>query len=293
VSETILARHILTVMSYNIRTAVAQPGHEWADRAPLVSQVIARNGPDLLGLQEVRGNQLSDLLPDLTEYDWFGQGRDGGTAGEYGPVFFRRSRFERLDAGDFWLSGTPDAPGSNTWPSLHARFVTWVRLRERQTGDELVFANTHLDHEATPHGDDVRTKSAELIADRFAEVDTPILLTGDFNTPRGSAAHVAFERAGFVDLSPAAEGTDVGTFHGYGPQRPGNARIDWVLGRSGAPGPHANLEPIDTLVDDQPPTSEASDHFPVVIRAQLARGAQLAAVAAASMPGDAVGHDGA
>lgn len=267
VSEPTVPRNVLTVMSYNIRTAVAQPGHEWVDRAPLVAQVIARNEPDLLGMQEVRGNQLHDLLPSLTDHDWFGQGRDGGTAGEYGPVFFRRSRFERLDAGDFWLSDTPDEPGSNTWPSLHARFVTWVRLRERHTGDELVYANTHLDHESSPHGDDVRKKSAELIAERFAEVDVPIVLTGDFNTERGSAAHGALARAGFIDLSP---GDEAGTFHGYGPQRPENTRIDWVLGRVGAGSSHAHLEPLESIVDDLEPTSEASDHFPIVIRAQFA-----------------------
>ncbi|MGG7451523.1 endonuclease/exonuclease/phosphatase family protein [Plantibacter auratus] len=267
-SESILTQNVLTVMSYNIRTAVAQPGHEWVDRAPLVSQVIARNAPDLLGLQEVREHQLHDLLPGLAEYDWFGQGRDGGSAGEYGPVCFRRSRFEQLDAGEFWLSDTPDEPGSNTWPSLHARFVTWVRLRERRTGDELVFANTHLDHESSPHGDDVRTRSAKLIADRFSGIDVPVLLTGDFNTERGSAAHDSLADAGFVDLSPV-ESDGIGTFQGYGPQRPGNARIDWVLGRSGSVAPHTRLEPIEALVDEQDPTSEASDHFPILIRAQL------------------------
>lgn len=268
-SDSILTQNVLTVMSYNIRTAVAQDGHEWADRAPQVSQVIARNAPDLLGLQEVREHQLHDLLPSLAEYDWYGQGRDGSSAGEYGPVCFRRSRFEQLDAGDFWLSDTPETAGSNTWPSLYPRFVTWVRLRERRTGDELVFANTHLDHDASQHGDEVRARSARLIIERFAALDVPIVLSGDFNAVRGSAAHDAFQAGGFLDLSPVESDT-VGTFHGYGPQRAGNARIDWILGRSGAAAPHARLEPLEALVDELDPASEASDHFPVLIRAQLA-----------------------
>lgn len=268
-TDSILSQNVLTVMSYNIRTAVAQPGHEWVDRAPLVSQVIARNAPDLLGLQEVREHQLQDLLPSLAEYDWFGQGRDGSTVGEYGPVCFRRSRFEQLDAGDFWLSDTPEIAGSNTWPSLYPRFVTWVRLRERRTGDELVFANTHLDHDSSPHGDDVRSRSAALIAQRFADVDVPIILSGDFNTVRGSVAHDAFERDGFHDLSPTSS-DDIGTFHGYGPQAAGNARIDWVLGRAGSAARPAHLEPIEALVDTLEPTSAASDHFPIIVRAQLA-----------------------
>ncbi|MGK9148304.1 endonuclease/exonuclease/phosphatase family protein [Plantibacter flavus] len=268
-SESILTKHVVTTMSYNIRTAVPQPGHEWVDRAPLVSEVIARNAPDLLGLQEVQEHQLQDLLPGLAEYDWYGQGRDGGELGEYGPVCFRRARFEQLDAGTFWLSDTPDEVGSNTWPSLYPRFVTWVRLRERSTGDELVFANTHLDHDPSRYGDTVRARSAALIAERFADVDVPILLTGDFNTVRGSEAHHTFEQAGFADLSPSADDS-VGTFHDYGRQLGAIARIDWILARSGPAPRHAHFQSIEAVVDDLAPAAEASDHFPVTVHAQFA-----------------------
>lgn len=268
-ADPILIPNVVTVMSYNIRTAVAQAGHEWVDRAPLVSQVIARNAPDLLGLQEAREHQLHDLLRGLGEYDWYGQGRDGGATGEFGPVLFRRARFEQLDGGEFWLSDTPTTAGSNTWPSLFPRFVTWVRLRERITGVELVFANTHLDHDPSAHGDEVRRRSAQLIVERFARFDVPILLSGDFNTVRGSETHDAFERSGFADLSPVASAR-IGTFHGYGPQHDGTQRIDWVLGRDGSGAVPACLEPVETVVDEAAPASEASDHFPVIVRAHLA-----------------------
>ncbi|HXH36144.1 MAG TPA: endonuclease/exonuclease/phosphatase family protein [Plantibacter sp.] len=267
-SDSILSQHVVSIMSYNIRTAVAQQGHEWVDRAPMVSQIIARNATDLIGLQEVQEHQLHDLLPSLAEYDWFGQGRDGGPTGEFGPVCFRRSRFEQLDAGEFWLSDTPEVAGSNTWPSLYPRFVTWVRLRERITGDELVFANTHLDHDSSPHGDDVRSRSAALIVERFSEIDVPIILTGDFNTVGGSTTHDTFEQAGFLDLSDGAS-DGVGTFHDYGPQHDGTLRIDWVLARAGSAPRRASVATIEATVDDHSPAPEASDHFPIVVRAQL------------------------
>ncbi len=37
---------------------------------------------------------------------------DGKEEGEYGPIFYKNSKFKLLDSGYFWLSETPNIPGT-------------------------------------------------------------------------------------------------------------------------------------------------------------------------------------
>lgn len=243
----------VTVMTYNIRNGHPDPGHEWADRAPLVADVVRRALPDVWGAQEVLRHQRDDLEQMLPEYAVFGQGRGGGDVDEFVPVLWRRDRFDAVDAGQFWLSDTPDVVASDTWHSLCVRCTTWVRLQPRGGGAEFVFATTHLDHEENAHGDDVRARSARLIAGRMRGLSGPVILTGDFNTVRGSAAWTTFMDAGFRD---AGGGADAPTFHDYRrAEHP--VAIDWILTANGAAATACRVECGGEA-------ARASDHYPVV-----------------------------
>ena len=88
--------------------------------------------PDLLGTQETLGFQRDYLAANLHGYDVLGVGRDDGQEnGEMVALFYKRGRFEKIDGGHFWLSQTPDQPGSISWDSALPRMVTWVKLRDR------------------------------------------------------------------------------------------------------------------------------------------------------------------
>ena len=120
----------LRVMSFNIRYGTAKDGdNSWANRGPLVKQVIRDFNPDLLGGQEVmdfQGKALREVLPG---YGFIGVGRaDGKQGGELCPVMYKRDRFEVLDSGTFWLSETPEGVGSKSWDSSLPRIATWARL---------------------------------------------------------------------------------------------------------------------------------------------------------------------
>src|SRR5947209_2854438 len=64
------------------------------------------------------------------------------------------------------------------------RICTWARLRDRTTGHEFLYANTHFDHK----GHLAREKSAQLILTRLTDLakGVPIILTGDFNVTEDS-----------------------------------------------------------------------------------------------------------
>ena len=75
----------LEVMTFNVRLdAPSDSANNWKYRKDNVCQMITYYQPDLLGMQEVRHNQMEDLKQGLPQYTALGVGRDDGKeAGEY------------------------------------------------------------------------------------------------------------------------------------------------------------------------------------------------------------------
>jgi len=260
----------LCVMTYNLRYASPNPPNDWPTRRPLVHEVIQRAAPDVLGTQEGLYDQLQEIASDLPEYSWVGVGRDDGQLkGEFMAVFYRKARLEPLATNYFWLSDTPEVPGSTTWGNSNRRMVTCLKFRDRATGSEFYLWDTHFDHQIQL----AREKSAELVRRRVAELEPalPVILTGDFNAAAGSnrAYRMLTEDKFFTDAWLAArerKGEGVGTFNNFKAAVPNGPRIDWILTRG---GPVADRAEIITLTrNGQFP----SDHFPVVVWLQLPPG---------------------
>jgi len=182
-------------MTFNIRYDNPGDGvNAWPKRRAFVADLIRKHDPDLLGLQEVLVIQRDQLLADLPAYEVIGVGRDDGDCkGEFSPALFRRTRFSLVDKGWFWLSETPDKPGSMGWDAACPRIATWVRLRDETTQRELLMLNTHFDHK----GATARTESAVRIA-RFLKPrsDKTVVVTGDFNCGPDSKAYSLLIGAG-------------------------------------------------------------------------------------------------
>ncbi len=171
----------LRVMTFNIRNSGAADGaNRWAARRPIYLAAVKAFGPDLFGAQEVLADQHDDLGRGLPGYTLAGVAReDGHRDGEWALVAFRTDRFEQLNAGDFWLSDTPDRP-SLGWDATCVRITSWVRLRDRSSGRELLFANTHWDH----NGIAARRNAAALVKQRLPALSggAPVILVGDLNS---------------------------------------------------------------------------------------------------------------
>ena len=171
------------VMSFNLRYGNARDGdNHWDRRKDFVAETIAAFEPDLLGTQETLGFQKEFLSQTLPGYTSIGVGRDdGGPTGEMTALFFKTDRFEALDQGSFWLSETPEVPGSVSWDSSLTRMASWVRLKDRQSESDrpILMINTHFDHK----GEIARARSAELILRMAGSLGKgcDIVLTGDFN----------------------------------------------------------------------------------------------------------------
>lgn len=251
---------MLTLMSFNLRYGRADDGvNRWAARRALAMARVRERAPDLLALQECEdGAQAAYVKQALGEYAFIGFRRGGvsETAAEMAPVLYRRALFEQEAAGRFWLSATPDVAGSLGWGAQFPRTLTWARLRRRATGEALVFASTHFDLVA-----DAILASAHLVADwaRAAEADAPVIVAGDFNAARGSAAHAALADSGHLrdTLRAAPEQIrDEGTYHAFGTQADPTS-IDWILA---SPRFAVKEAGIDRFSRDG---VYPSDHYPV------------------------------
>ena len=228
------------VMSFNIRFGTARDGdNAWPNRRDTVAATIRAFDPDVLGTQETLGFQRDELLERLPGYAAFGAGRDDGKeAGEMTPIYYKADRFEKLDGGHFWLSDTPDVPGSRGWDAALPRVGSWLKLADKAApgSPPVIVVNTHFDHK----GVEARKQSGRLIRERVAALDpaASVILTGDFNTAEESPPYKAVfgpDEAGrpsrLVDTYRAAhpeKAAGEGTFSSWKATPHDGGRIDWI-----------------------------------------------------------------
>lgn len=263
----------LRVMTFNIRYGTAEDGpNHWENRRQMVFDVLRDNRPDVVGLQEARRFQIDEIRKALPQYDEVGVARDNGeTGGEYTTILYLAKRFRPDESGTFWLSDTPDVPGSTHWGNSLPRICTWARLIEKKSGRAFYLYNTHLDHKSQPS----REKSVVLLSQYISErrYQEPFVLTGDFNAGENNPAILYLK--GKVDLGAENENkltnpvvmvdtfrllypdaVDVGTFNGFWGKRRGS-KIDFIFVQPGTKVLEAEI--IRTERNGRYP----SDHFPV------------------------------
>lgn len=261
----------LRVMSFNVRYNNPNDGENaWPHRKERVASMVRLYDADLVGVQEALKEMLDELAGLLPGYAWVGVGRaDGREEGEYSAIYYREDRLELLDHDTFWLSETPDTPGSKSWDAAIERIVTWAHFRDRRTGETFYHFNTHFDHV----GEQARAESARLILRRIRERagGAPVVLTGDFNTLPDSDPYRILTEPGeapggtlrdAIDASRHGHHGPTSTWNGFSAIEPGR-RIDFIFVNG----------PIDVrqhaILDDSWDGRFPSDHLPVLAEIEV------------------------
>lgn len=255
------------VMSFNLRLDTpSDSSNAWPHRKEMVARTMRFHAADFVGIQEGLPHQLEQLDELLPYFKRIGVGRNGTKEdeGEYSAIFYRESRFELLDHDTFWLSETPNEPGSIGWDAALPRIVTWGEFRDSATGEIFFVFNTHFDH----IGEEARAESASLIVEKIDEIagNQPVVLTGDFNTTEndqpyktltGSAGSADVELEDAYYHAEHGHHGPTSTWNGFEEIIPGR-RIDFVFTSSGF-----NVIQHAILADHQDGRFP-SDHLPVV-----------------------------
>ncbi|MBQ6823204.1 MAG: hypothetical protein IJP27_00985 [Clostridia bacterium] len=242
---------MVKVITFNLRCGDDPNGHSIAERAPRLQTVLDRCNADLLGFQESTPRWLEFLTENYgEEYEIFNHYRTRQNI-ESTPMMWRRSRFECLEKGHFWLSNTPDleSQGWDTW-GCH-RICLWAKLRDKQDGTEFVFFNTHYGF-----GDECQTKSGQLILEHIKALETgAALVTADFNMDCRAAGYQTLT-AELIECNAETLKYNGPTYHGYHPEGRTNLPIDFCFVTP------KTITPLKTvLLDDTFDGKFPSDHY--------------------------------
>jgi endonuclease/exonuclease/phosphatase family metal-dependent hydrolase len=230
----------IKVMTFNVRyDNPADSVNAWPNRISQVCNFINDEKPDLLGMQEVLWRQYMVLDSLLTDYTSVGVGRDDGArVGEMNPVFFRKDKFDMVRTITFWLSSTPEVPGTRGWGASLPRIVTWMELVDKNSHNHFFYFNTHFAHDS----DSARIMSSKILLREVEKIseDFPFIITGDFNMLPNSAGYSIL--TGPDESVPAIKDSYlISEKKPYGPaytfnsfsDKPGTGRIDYIFVKNG------------------------------------------------------------
>lgn len=211
----------LKIISFNIRYNSwydRESPNRWELRRDAVVRMVREEQPAALGLQEALIDQLQYLDSCLPQYRRVGVGRDDGReAGEFMTIYYDTARLELLFDTTRWLSLTPEVPSKYEGAGCF-RTVTVARFRDRQSGKEFAYLNTHLDHVS----DYARILGAQVIGDIVANRlgELPAIVGGDMNTESDSSEYspfAFFRRAGLQDARTLTDSTSHAiTYNAFG-----------------------------------------------------------------------------
>lgn len=217
------ANNVLNTMTFNI--------YHW-DKADLhvqrVLTVLKENKPDVIGFQEITQQWIGWLMedPEISSlYGYVGKAR-GDYTEEWAAIFYRKDMFNLIESKTRWMYGEDGSFGSETVGGLinsmeeytgdrgkiYYRIYTYAILERKIDSKQIVFINTHLEvggqtSAQYPGTRDVPNKQIEYIIN-FAKAmqaqGYPVVLTGDFNSRRGSVVCDKIFDAGFISTETAS-----------------------------------------------------------------------------------------
>jgi endonuclease/exonuclease/phosphatase family metal-dependent hydrolase len=197
ISASVFAQQI-KVAAYNIRYAnKTDTGNLWQDRAPYIGALVKFHDFDVFGTQEGLNSQLIDLEKMLPGYARYGAGRDDGKqGGEHSAIFYKKDRFTLLDKGDFWLAENPDVPAKGWDATCCNRIISWVNLKDKESGKEFFFFSAHYDHQ----GQVARLESSKLVLKKVKEIakGKPTVFVGDLNADHDSEPYKVLQNSKFL-----------------------------------------------------------------------------------------------
>ena len=248
----------VNIMTYNIRLDTETDGiNMWDNRKEGIVSLIKEEDVDILGIQEALPDQIDYLSNQLKDYNYIGEGRNGGNSGEYSAIYFKSERISLKEEETFWLSETPRVP-SIGWDAAIKRIVTLGVFNIKNSKKELIVYNTHFDH----IGKVAREKSAIMILNHITKnnyLDKSLIVMGDLNanTDELTIKVLSEKLEDSFKMIPLKD--SIGTFNGFDINSKLSDRIDYVFTK--------NIKIIDYRhIDKKLPNGLwPSDHLPILV----------------------------
>ena len=233
----------LRVMTYNIHVGVGMDKKLDLKR---IADVILKEKPDLVGLQEVdrgvtrtEGKDEIAELAKLTRMDYAFAHNLDYQGGQYGVAILSRLLIQKIDHQKYQNLREAERRGM-------------LRVEVDVNGRTINFVTTHLDYQYA----DGRLFETEQLLKLLAEVKTPLIIVGDFNDEPTGTSYQRMLNA-FADGWISSRVKEPGL--SYPADKPAK-RIDYVFLRKTDGWRVKKTWVVETL---------ASDHLPVVADLEL------------------------
>lgn len=223
----------LFVGTYNLRNRNdydKKNGNGWDVRSKYACELMNFEQPDAFGTQELKVDQVKDMLSYMPDYKYIGVARDDGKEkGEYAAIFYNTQTVKLLREGNFWLNETPDVPKLG-WDAACIRICTWGQFKTKKKHFKFYYFNLHMDH----IGVVARREAAKLVVQKIREIakGAPVILTGDFNVDQNNEIFKIFSESGILKDAYVYAGQRFapnGTFNSFNPAFTTESRIDHVF----------------------------------------------------------------
>ncbi len=231
----------MKVMTFNIQHALDY--QNGIIDISLFIRAIRRHGADICCLNEVRGegpingytDQTNALGNGLGFYRYFGEAIKVNGTSPYGNAI--TSRFPFKSSETITIPETDDrSEESNYEPRCVIKAITEIN------GKEICFLVCHMGLSNAE-----RINAVKTLCEIIDSIDTPIILTGDFNTyPEDKVLKPIYDR--LIDADMTADKKGVFTYASYSPE----IKIDYIFYRGIKCTKSGVIEKI------------YSDHFPII-----------------------------
>lgn len=255
----------LCLTSCNIRFNNPADGvNSWPHRRLHLTNTLLAHFPDIIASQEGRFEQLKDFESLLKDYEIIDQHRSWIKERMYPSFFLKKDRFEVIKSEDLWLSETPGIAGSKSFESAFPRLMTWIKIQPKESKENLLIVNTHLDHikkETRFHQVSVLAQEIKRIWDKTST----LIIMGDFNdAPQSEVRDIlTLNFPELLDAWKLFNAVEETSHHAFSGECQNGSRIDWILVDQKAS--------IESCIMDKS-LSEGrypSDHFPIVCKISL------------------------
>lgn len=272
--------------TFNVRYVNASNGDTgdklWANRRKAVTDIVKDYDFDIVGFQEVTGNNkdpqtgksqlqdMKDMLPNYATYDVEREGKNYS----YNSIFYKKNKYTVVEKGMWYINDHPSTPGLS-WQyfgdaNTIARTLVWIRFRDNESNKEFYFACTHMNYSAASSG----VYGAELNVRMLRELvgQMPVVLVGDFNMHRSHEDAYRHYRGQFYDAAITTTSTCIPkgnithTGSNWYPADNGNCKgseFDYHF--------YDHITPLSRhiITEDYNRSVTPSDHFPVLVRYKL------------------------
>jgi len=256
-----LKKSHLSILDLNIRYINETDGiNIWNNRKNRLVELLLNTKADIFFFQEITHPQSDFIDKHLSSiYEFVGDYRDSTETSEKCSICVNKLKYTINHSGQFWLSSTPDVPGSNDFGNFFPRICSWASLKQID-GISLLFMNAHLDHaNKKAHLPCVKVliEEEEKIESKFNEIQF-VLIAGCFYCEEND------EEIKYIRDQGYSEVIFENTYHGF--TGVGSNHWDYIFWKekngSNIKFKEAHVLKTEGIIDKNQ-RHYISDHFPV------------------------------